>query len=671
MLIFCGTLGLFCALINFFIGISLLISIKKQEIKTTRNLHYIVTLFSFLGGIWCLFRGLQLLSQPENYLILERICLTTALFLTSTAILLSYTLQGIDLKFSRIGLIYLPAILLAIIGFSNTGIKEIISVCPLKRVTGQGYKFVSLWISFSIFWVLYKTIKGYQNLKGIRKLQIQYFIIGFSITLAIGAILGGILPLFGYDVLIPLIPYSVTLFIIASSYITSKQPVDIEVFIYKILGFSSAPLLFALLILVFWFLLRNFIYLQSQIAFLISIITTAILYISLPVKERVNTTLENIILRKKIKYQNLLKETSSALVLILEMDKLLNFVIHSIREAIGCRKIGIFLAQKIEENTIYKLQASYGLSDARTNIFSNKKIIKLLETKREPFILDSFFNLTRDEYEELKKELGEFNILLILPLLIKNELLGFITIDEKKTDGNMFDISDIEILQTLANDLAVAIKNAQLYKELENAYIHITRALSIALETKDAYTIGHSDNVTKYALAIAKRMNLPEKDLLCITQAAMLHDLGKIGVHDYILNKPDKLSPEEWEEIKLHSLKGAEILKPLTSFNEIAEIIKYHHEHYDGSGYPKKLKGSEIPLGARILAVADAFDAMISDRPYRKEKTKLTVQEALEELKRNKGTQFSPEIVDIFVSVIEENPNIVLSQKSTKKYENA
>ncbi|MFN3967067.1 MAG: HD domain-containing phosphohydrolase, partial [Endomicrobiia bacterium] len=412
-----------------------------------------------------------------------------------------------------------------------------------------------------------------------------------------------------------------------------------------------------------WYLFKNFFYLSSQCAFLYSIAITAILYALLPVRKKLDTTLENIILRKRVKYQNLLKDTSNALVSILDIDKLLSFVIRSIHEAIGSKKIGIFLLQKIDDKTVYKLQASYGLDNTKTSLFSNKKIIKWLETKKEPFILDPSFHLSNEEYNEIKEEIGDFDTVLILPLIFKEELLGFIVINEKRVDGNIFDIQDIEILQSLANDLAIAIKNAKLYKELDDAYFHITRALSIAIETKDAYTIGHSDNVTKYALAIAKKMNLPEKDLLSITQAAMLHDLGKIGVHDYILNKPDKLSPEEWEEIKLHSLKGAEILKPLTAFKDAAEIIKYHHEHYNGSGYPEKLKGQEIPLGARILAVADAFDAMISERPYRTKKTKLTIDEAVEELIKNKGTQFSPEIVDIFISILRENPNIVFSKE--------
>jgi HD-GYP domain-containing protein (c-di-GMP phosphodiesterase class II) len=152
-------------------------------------------------------------------------------------------------------------------------------------------------------------------------------------------------------------------------------------------------------------------------------------------------------------------------------------------------------------------------------------------------------------------------------------------------------------------------------------------------------------------MSIGKEMGLDEDRMNILRDASKLHDIGKIGVHDYILMKPGKLTNEEWEEIKLHSLKGVKILQPLTFLNGSIDAIRGHHERYDGKGYPDGKKGKDIPLEARIMTVADSFDAMTTERPYRKA---LSVEEAREEILRNKGTQFDPDVVDAFISYLDK-----------------
>jgi HD-GYP domain-containing protein (c-di-GMP phosphodiesterase class II) len=147
-------------------------------------------------------------------------------------------------------------------------------------------------------------------------------------------------------------------------------------------------------------------------------------------------------------------------------------------------------------------------------------------------------------------------------------------------------------------------------------------------------------------------MKLSAKEVDEIKQACELHDLGKIGIHDYILTKSEKLTPQEWEEVRLHSLKAAEILEPLRFLKESVKLIQQHHERYDGKGYPYRLKGKSIHLGASIMAVADAFDAMISERPYREKP--LTKQEAVKEIRRNSGTQFDPQVVNAFSKIVDK-----------------
>jgi HD-GYP domain-containing protein (c-di-GMP phosphodiesterase class II) len=151
---------------------------------------------------------------------------------------------------------------------------------------------------------------------------------------------------------------------------------------------------------------------------------------------------------------------------------------------------------------------------------------------------------------------------------------------------------------------------------------------------------------------IAREMQLSVKEIDEIRSACELHDLGKIGVHDYILAKSEKLTAEEWEEIKLHSLKSANILMPFNFLDGVVDLVRQHHERYDGTGYPDGLKGEAIKLGARIMAVADAFDAMVSKRPYREQP--FTKQEAIEEIKKNSETQFDPEVVKAFLRIVDK-----------------
>ncbi len=203
----------------------------------------------------------------------------------------------------------------------------------------------------------------------------------------------------------------------------------------------------------------------------------------------------------------------------------------------------------------------------------------------------------------------------------------------------------------LARRIEESTKNlTRLYEDLRETYMRTIKALAHAIDARDHYTYSHSDNVTRYAEAIARQMAVPIAEIENLKDACQLHDLGKIGVHDSVLSKPTALTKEEFAEIKLHSEKGAQILEPLNFMDEVIDIVKHHHERWDGKGYPDGLAGTVIPRGARIMAVADSFDAMVSARPYRR--VGLSKQEAIEEIKRNSGAQFDPDVVEAFLKVV-------------------
>ena len=205
-------------------------------------------------------------------------------------------------------------------------------------------------------------------------------------------------------------------------------------------------------------------------------------------------------------------------------------------------------------------------------------------------------------------------------------------------------------LQVRNQQLTVALGNLEEARgELEHSYIQTVESLAVALEAKDRYTSGHSQRVARFARLIARSMGLPNDEVEIVAQVALLHDIGKIGMLDKILNKPANLTPEEREAIKAHPVIGSQILAPVATFSKHVLGIKHHHEMYDGSGYPDRLKGTEIPLSARVVCLADAFDAMTSTRPYR---VGLPLEFAMQEMKKLAGRQFCPESVDAFIRVL-------------------
>lgn len=235
------------------------------------------------------------------------------------------------------------------------------------------------------------------------------------------------------------------------------------------------------------------------------------------------------------------------------------------------------------------------------------------------------------------------------PVTIKERHIGVIEAINKR-DREGFDEEDLSLLMTLSDQVAIALDNARLYQELEEMFFQTAESLAAAIEKRDPYTGGHTQRVTRYSLATARYLFLTPLEIKWLKISAVLHDIGKIGIDDQILRKPDRLGPEEFNQIKEHAAKGAEILSPIKQLKEIIPGVKYHHEQIDGSGYPEGLKGDSIPLMAKIVAVADTFDAMTTERPYRKA---LSREMALTELKRCSGTQLDQRVVEAFVRAYE------------------
>jgi putative nucleotidyltransferase with HDIG domain len=233
---------------------------------------------------------------------------------------------------------------------------------------------------------------------------------------------------------------------------------------------------------------------------------------------------------------------------------------------------------------------------------------------------------------------------LCVPLMAGRHVLGAIEVTRVLQDEPFTD-RDVTTAQVIGATAGVAIENATLRQSIEEGYRSTIRALASAIDAKDPYTCGHSQRVAQYSLVCGQMLGLDAEEMHTLETAAILHDIGKIGIDDAILRKPRKLTPSENAIVKDHPVIGAAIVHDIGALASVAQLILHHHESYDGNGYPHGLRGDVIPVGARIIAVVDAFDSMTTARPYRKA---MTINEAMSELLRCRGTQFCPEALDAF-----------------------
>lgn len=234
------------------------------------------------------------------------------------------------------------------------------------------------------------------------------------------------------------------------------------------------------------------------------------------------------------------------------------------------------------------------------------------------------------------------------PLPWQGETKGAVLVlVEESTDHPSTD--DLQLLTLLANQAAIALQNSRLYSQANQLFVESIGALSDAIEIRDAYTAGHSQQIALYCLAMAQELGLSEEEQEVLHFAALLHDIGKIGVSDAILRKPGKLTAQELAEMRRHCAIGARVARRIEKLRPVVPIIYHHHERYDGTGYPENLGGEGIPLLARVLAVADSLGAMTSDRPYR---PALSMDRALDEIRRNSGGQFDPNVVEALMAAL-------------------
>jgi HD-GYP domain-containing protein (c-di-GMP phosphodiesterase class II) len=237
---------------------------------------------------------------------------------------------------------------------------------------------------------------------------------------------------------------------------------------------------------------------------------------------------------------------------------------------------------------------------------------------------------------------------LAVPLYAGSSLWG--AIEVMSAGASAFDPGDAHLVQTIADHVGAALLTAELYHELEETYVGTAAALAAALEAKDNYTADHAQSIADLAVEVGEEIGLDGRSLRDLRYGAIFHDIGKIAIPDAILHKPGPLTDDEFEVVKRHPITGEQILAPVPFLADVRSIVRHDHERWDGAGYPDGLSAQQIPIGARIVLVVDAFHAMISDRPYRQG---MPEGQAKAELSAGAGTQFDPDIVDAFLRVLD------------------
>lgn len=275
---------------------------------------------------------------------------------------------------------------------------------------------------------------------------------------------------------------------------------------------------------------------------------------------------------------------------------------------------------------------------------------KAIETK-EAVIVGGRRRISEKNFSDPQRVMmAEVASLLLYPLVVGGEAVGVVCLGEqRKWERSPLNSEKTAICQTIVNQGAKAVAHAMTHEALEEAFLGTVRSLAEAIDAKDPSTHGHSDWVAKYAVMIGGQLELGDRQVELLKFAGYLHDVGKIGISDRILGKPSQLTTDQWKLMKKHATLGGKILEPVRIAPEIKDAVRHHHERFDGKGYPYELSGEAIPLGARILAVADAYEAMTADRPYRKA---LSDEQAVAELKRCAGTQFDPVVVEALLSAM-------------------
>ena len=347
--------------------------------------------------------------------------------------------------------------------------------------------------------------------------------------------------------------------------------------------------------------------------------------------------------------QELMKKIGSVITSEEKSEGLLELITESVVKAMDVESGAVVLLGGEGEEKSFRQVVAFGQERERLMSLAAQKISTLTWMSQEKKAL--IINRSEERPGEVQDPSDlTYRSLLCVPLRYQSHSLGCVLVLNKKNE-QVFSKEDILMLEHVASQIAIAGENSRLMEGSERSYVETIAALAVAVEERDAYTRDHLKRVSEFSIKIAEAMKLTPPTIQTLRDAAFLHDIGKIAIEDSILLKPGKLTPEERKIMETHSEKGEKIIAPLSTFKDLREIVRHHQEWYDGSGYPDGVKGEKLSLSARILAVADVYDALTTTRPYRRA---FSHEDALRMMKAESGTHFDPGVLNVFLELISQ-----------------
>lgn len=371
-----------------------------------------------------------------------------------------------------------------------------------------------------------------------------------------------------------------------------------------------------------------------------------------PEKSQPATALSGRVGRENKARLELIYEVSKKVGSVPRMTQMLEQVIKMTQQTLNASAASILLFRDNDQELYFEVASGpVGRALRQVKLSTRYGIAGQVARTGKPLIVN---DVSRSEnFHKMIDDTTGFNTksLVCAPLAVHRKILGVIEVLNKR-DGSEFEEQDLEAVVSVATTAAMAIENTRLHQTILDAYKNTIKTLASAIDAKDPYTRGHSQRVMEYSLLAGAYLSFSSEEMETLEYAGILHDIGKISIDSTILNKPGSLTEAEWEIIREHPAIGANLLRGIPFLERASELVLCHHERFDGGGYPNGLNGEAIPLGARLIAVADAFDTMTTDRSYR---AALTVDHAVKELHDCSGGQFCPVAVKAFISGLRLN----------------
>ena len=543
--------------------------------------------------------------------------------------------------------------------------------------------FIMYFISYPLY-AHYLIYKSFNKLSDIGKRQIKHVTIAGICGLSGGSLIFFIV----YGIHIPSIGPLAFYFIAASNLFVAVATytvrlMDVEVIKRRTLVFSLLYGVSVGLFVAIVFILQRV--LSTQFDFNRWIMPTVGLFCLTifirPLEHFLAGVTDKVLYQKRYDYMSTLKNVAKGMTLISDTKKLLKLMVRFISKEVRITGCSVYIYNKQANSYVKEVSRGFTGISTLNRVDLDSSLVKWLIEKQEPLSHDHILSWIQGErlfpqklimkrtLEQIRVTMEKLGGSLCVPSFLRGEMIGFLVLGAKLS-GDKYTLDDLSLLTTLSNNAAIAFENARmyedlkeridkldtLYKEEHTLFLDAASAFSYAIDAKDGFTHTHGVNITDLAIKTTNELkemlpyiNFNEKFYDTLKIATLLHDVGKIGVSDKILMKKGKLTKKEQEKLREHAIIGHNILSPIKEIEDVFAIIRHHHENFDGTGYPDGLKGNEIPMISRIIAVSNSYDTMTSDRPHRKAMSK---ELALKEIEEQKGSQFDPVVTDAFIKVV-------------------